>query len=108
MRRAVVAILVEEHHRSVQSACVIAGLSRTAHYRPPVRLEDADAPILAALTALIAQEGRWGFWKCRNRLRALGHDWNHKWIYRVYRALQLNQVRRTNKRAPTRVKVPLP
>ena len=107
MRRAVVAILVDEHDRSVVSACQIAGLSRTAHYRPPVRPEDGDAPIIAALTTLIAQEGRWGFWKCRNRLRDLGYRWNHKRIYRVYRALKLNQVRRTKKRVPTRIKVPL-
>lgn len=107
MRRAVVAILVEEHDRSVVSACQIAGLSRTAHYRLTVRPADADALIIAALTTLIAQESRRGFWKCRNRLRHLGHRWNHKRIYRAYRALKLNQVRRTKKRVPTRVRVPL-
>ncbi len=107
MRRAVVAILVEEHHRSIQSACQIARLSRTAYYRPRRAREDDDAPVIAALTALIAKEGRWGFWKCRNRLRALGHPWNHKRVYRVYCALRLNQVRRTKKRVPTRDRIPL-
>jgi putative transposase len=102
-----VAILIDEHHRPVSSACQIAGLSRTAHYRPPTPDVDDDAPIVAALTALIAQWHRWGFWKCRNRLRDLGHPWNHKRVYRVYCALKLNQVRRTKKRVPTRVKVPL-
>jgi len=102
-----VAILVDEHTRSIVSACQIAGLSRTAFYRPPQMGDDADAPIIAALTTLIAQEGRWGFWKCRHRLRDLGHPWNHKRIYRVYRALKLNQIRRTKKRVPTRVRVPL-
>ena len=106
MRRAVVAILVDEHRRSVVSACEIAGLSRTAYDRPPSALDDADAPIIAALTTLIAQEGRWGFWKCRHRLRALGHPWNHKRVYRVYCARQLNHVRRTKKRIPTRGQVP--
>jgi putative transposase len=107
VRRAVTAILVEEHDRSVVSACRIAGLSRTAFYRPPCERVDADGPIIRALTALIAQEGRWGFWKCRNRLRTMGYRWNHKRVYRVYTALKLNQVRRTKKRVPTRVKVPL-
>lgn len=107
MRRAVVAILVQEHARPVGAACVIAGLSRTAYYRPPQAADDADAPIIAALNAVIAQEGRWGFWKCRNRLRALGHPWNHKRVYRVYCALKLNHVRRTKKRVLTRVRIPL-
>jgi putative transposase len=107
MRRAVVAILVDEHMRSVVSATQIAGLSRTAFYRPQQAVDGADAPIIAALTTLIAQEGRWGFWKCRHRLRNLGRRWNHKRVYRVYCALKLNQLRRTKKRVPTRVRVPL-
>ena len=107
MRRAVTAILVDEHDRSVVSACRIAGLSRTAFYRPPRDRVDADGPIIRALTAVIAQEGRWGFWKCRNRLRDMGYRWNHKRLDRVYLALKLKQVRRTKKRVPTRVKVPL-
>jgi putative transposase len=107
VRRAVATILVEEHTRSVRSACRIVGLSRTAFARPPAPSADADAPIIAALMTLIAQEHRWGFWKCRHRLRDLGHMWNHKRIYRVYCAIKLNQVRRTKKRVPTRVKVPL-
>ncbi len=69
--------------------------------------EDEDAPVIAALTTLIEREGRWGFWKCWHRLRALGHPRNHKRVYRVYCALRLNQVRRTNKRVLTRERIPL-
>ena len=47
----------------------------------------------------MAKHGRWGFWKCFDRLRALGHPWNHK---RVYCALRLNQARRSKKRPPKR------
>jgi putative transposase len=101
------AILVEEHDRSVVSACKIAGLSLTASYRPPSQRVDAEGLIIRALTALIAQEGRGAFWKCGNRLRVMGYRWNHKRVYRVYTALKLNQVRRTKKRVLTRVKVPL-
>ncbi len=68
---------------------------------------DVDAPVITALQAVLEQHGRWGFWKCFERLRALGHAWNHKRVYRVYCALGLNQVRRTKKRVPTREVVPL-
>jgi putative transposase len=58
---------------------------------------DADAPIIAALTALVSQEHRRGFWKRRNRLRDLGYRWNQKRICRVYRALTLHLMRLTGK-----------
>lgn len=54
-------------------ACEIAGRSRTAFSRPPVASLDADAPIIAVLMAVIAKECRWGFWKCFDLVRALGH-----------------------------------
>lgn len=109
------AILTDEHALPVQRACQIARFSRTAYYRALAR-ETAmeaggsvpiDAPIIDALGKVLEKNGRWGFWKCFQRLRALGHPWNHKRVHRVYRALGLNQVRRTKKRVPTRDVVPL-
>ena len=90
-------------------ACGIAGLSRTAYYRSPDdgAACDLDAPVIEALRTLIDAHGQWGFWKCWQRLRDLGHAWNHKRVHRVYCALRLNQVRRTKKRLPARVVTPL-
>ena len=68
---------------------------------------DTDAPIITALQALVAKHGRWGFWKCFDRLRALGQPWNHKRVYRVYCTLRFNQTRRTKKRLPKRDVLPL-
>jgi len=42
-----------------------------------------------------------------NRLRKLGYTWNHKRVYRVYKALGLNFKTRTKKRIPKRVQHPL-
>jgi putative transposase len=107
-----VTILTEDHGLPVQRACQIARCSRTAFYRAQ-RSDakgspaDADAPVITALQAVLERHGRWGFWKCFDRLRAVGHAWNHKRVYRVYCALGLHQVRRTKKRVPTREVVPL-
>ena len=106
------AILTQEHALPVQRACAIARCSRTAFYRAQAVTDgptqaDADAPIITALQAIVEQHGRWGFWKCFDRLRALGKPWNHKRVYRVYCALRLNQTRRTKKRLPKRDALPL-
>lgn len=52
------------------------------------------------MNKLVEAHPRWGVWKYITRLRAMGHPWNHKRIYRVYRQLGLNQPRRTKRRIP--------
>jgi len=49
--------LVDEHHKSVVQACGILGLSRTANYRPALASAEADAPVVAALTRIVAALG---------------------------------------------------
>jgi len=105
----VVEILVREHQLPVVAACRVARLSRTAWYRRPSERADRDRDVIDALIALIEHphRTRWGFWKCYDRLRNTGSWWNHKRVHRVYRALRLNQRRRTKKRVPTRLRQPL-
>lgn len=61
-----------------------------------------DCEIIEALQKLVGKHPRWGFWKCFDRLKLSGKTWNHKRVYRVYKALGLNQKRRTKKRLPVR------
>lgn len=63
--------------------------------------------MIEALLAVVDAAPQWGFWLCRDRLRALGHGWNWKRIYRVYCALGLNLPRRRKKRLVTRTHIPL-
>lgn len=48
-----------------------------------------------------------GFGKLFKLIRRRGHDWNHKRVWRVYRALGLNRRRVGKKRLPTRNPQPL-
>lgn len=82
------------------------GLSRAAFYRPPGGSPNDDE-VIAALNKLVERNGRWGFWKCFDRLRLDGERWNHKRVLRVYRAMRLNLPRRTKKRLPTRERQPI-
>ena len=107
-KRAAVGLLITEHGLSVTRACRAVRLSRAAYYRPIVpRGLGPDAPVIDALQGVVATAPRWGFWKCFDRLRLLGHAWNHKRVHRVYCALRLNLPRRTRRRVPRRVQHPL-
>jgi putative transposase len=98
---------VQEHRLPIRWACRMVRLSRAAYYRPPIPQARADAAVIAALTAVVAEHGRWGFWKCFDRLRLQGQPWNHKRVHRVYCALRLNLPRRTKRRVPHRLRQPL-
>ena len=100
-------MLVREHRFSVQRACRVVRLSRTAYYQPPVPASRRDAAVIAALTDAVARYPRWGFWKLFDRLRVEGRPWNHKHVHRVYCALRLNLPRRTTRRVPRRLRQPL-
>lgn len=98
---------MEEHQLTVSHTCRVVGLSRAAWYRPPTPWTVRDAEVIDALTTVVGPHPRWGFWKCRDRLRLDGRPWNHKRLHRVYCALGLNIRRRTKRRVPTRPRQPL-
>ena len=108
-KRQAIAILHHAHGLSVQRACRAVRLSRAAYYRPPGDGERLyrDQPVIDALQAVVAENTRWGFWKCYDALRFEGRCWNHKRVYRVYCALRLNLPRRTRRRIPRRIRQPL-
>ena len=99
--------LVTVNDLPVQRACRAVGMGRATYYRPRIDWARRDAPVIAALTTLVAERSRWGFWKCCDRLRNLGHPWNHKRLWRVYCQLRLNLPWRTKKRLPIRLRQPL-
>ena len=90
--------LAGDQKLSIRQSCQLVNLSRAAYYRDENKLAVRDAPVIEALNAIVAKHGRWGFWKCHDRLRLKGHSWNHKRVWRVYCAMKLNLPRRTKRR----------
>lgn len=99
--------MVEEHHLSRVRACKAVGLPRSALYKPTTDQADKDAAVIDAINAVVDKRPRWGFWKCFERLRADGHGWNHKRVYRVYCGMRLNLKRKAKRRVITRQRQPL-
>lgn len=107
MKRQAAEIIVRDHGISINRACRLVKLSRTAWYRRPASRRERDGEVIGALLQLVEQKPRWGFWKLFPRLRHIGHGWNHKRVHRVYCALRLNLPRRTKRRVPHRLRQPL-
>ena len=81
---------VAQHGVSIALACRTFGLSETCfRYRP--RLSDENEQIADLLVGLTHAHKTWGLGSCFLYLRNVqGHGWNHKRVYRIYRALELN------------------
>ena len=90
--------LAKDQGLSIKRSCQLVNLSRAAYYREENKLAVRDAPVVEALNAVVAKHGRWGFWKCHDRLRLDGHPWNHKRVWRIYCQMKLNLPRRTKRR----------
>ena len=99
--------LVARHQLSTTRACAAVKLSRWSWYRPVVSAEARDREVIEALNAIVEKHPRWGFRMCYDRLRLVGHGWNHKRVYRVYKAMKLNLRRRAKRRLPTPVQQPM-
>ncbi len=99
--------MMEVHARPLRRSCECVGMSRSAWYNPPADWAVRDAEVIAALARLVEKHPSRGFWKCRKRLRRTHPQWNHKRIYRVYKAMHLNLRRRARRRLPKRERAEL-
>ena len=75
---------------SVRLACQAFSISETC-YRYQAKLKDENALIADWLVRLTHNQRNWGFGLCYLYLRNVKRfSWNHKRVYRIYRALELN------------------
>ncbi len=82
-------------------------LPRSSYYLEDTNRLAKDKDVVEFLQSEVEKHTRWGFWKCFDRARFLGHLWNHKRVYRVYLALGLNLRRKIKKRVLTRERQPV-
>jgi putative transposase len=81
---------VEEKRSTIRLACVAFRISETC-YRYEPRLSCENEEIADWLIRLTHNQRNWGFGLCFLYLRNVkGYGWNHKRVYRIYRALELN------------------
>lgn len=82
--------LVQAKRASIRVVCVALSLSETA-YRYQSKRSTENAEIADWLVRLTDTHRNWGFGLCYLYLRNVkGLCWNHKRVYRIYRALELN------------------
>lgn len=97
--------MIKEHRLSISRACSAINMARSLFYYEYQR-ED-DSAIIDAIHTVLEKHPRYGFWAIFERLKRRGYSWNHKRVYRVYKALGLNIRRKAKKRIPSRIKQPL-
>jgi putative transposase len=82
--------IVSRGRTSIRHACQLFSVSETC-YRYQPRHADENAEIADWLVRLTTTYRTWGFGLCFLYLRNVkGFGWNHKRVYRIYRALELN------------------
>ncbi len=89
----------------IVQGCKTVGMARSVFYYRG--FQKSDLQVEQRLRQLAEEHPRWGLWKMVRKVRAEGHVWNHKRVYRVYKALGFNFRRKGKRRLPQRVKQPL-
>jgi len=104
-RRELARWATEEYGVSKRRACSLCSISLGCYwYRSRRKPDDEVADVLLRLAA---SHSSWGFGLMFDWIRANGHPWNHKRVYRVYKELALNLRIKPKKRLPSRNPVPL-
>jgi putative transposase len=81
---------VAQHATSIRIACTAFGISETC-YRYRATLSSENEEVADWLIRLTNNQRNWGFGLCFLYLRNVKqYRWNHKRVYRIYRALELN------------------
>ncbi len=103
-RKELAQFIVAEEVLSIQRACAMVSLSRSMWYYKSVK---NDTEVMDKLIEMSEIKPNRGFDYYYYRRRKQGFIWNRKRVLRVYRLLGLTIRRKSRKRLPARIKVPL-
>jgi putative transposase len=95
-KREVVDYLVSGYSMNIRQACKSLNLERSSYYYHPKRKKDTE--LIDCLNELSQKYPSYGFRKMFHSLRNQGFGWNHKKVYRVYKKLGLNLLRKRRRR----------
>lgn len=98
------AYLMESHQASIGRACRVVSLPRSMYYYKTTRDDTAVIDKLRELSEAYPTEGQDLYY---SRIRQQGMVWNYKRVRRVYLLMGMNRRRKTRRRVPARVKLPL-
>jgi len=78
--------------RSIRRCSLVLGIRRQSYYRRKQghRPEELDMVIADLLHQVTKRFVAWGFWMVFHFLRRQGHPWNHKRVYRIWKAQALH------------------
>lgn len=99
-KREVVNYLVSEYPINIRQACKSLNLERSSYYYQPQRKEDTE--LIGCLNELSEKHPSYGFKKIFHSLRNQGFSCNHKKVYRIYKKLGLNLLRKRKRRLASR------
>jgi putative transposase len=95
-KREVVDYLVSGYPMNIRQAFKSLNLERSSYYYHPKRKKDTE--LIDCLNELSQKYPSYGFRKMFHSLRNQGFGWNHKKVYRVYKKLGLNLLRKRRRR----------
>lgn len=77
---------------SIRTCCAVLGFRRQTYYQRKGghRPEELDAHIADLLHQVTRRFVAWGFWMVFHFLRRQGYTWNHKRVYRIWKAEELH------------------
>jgi len=99
-----VAYVLDSYQMSISRACRVVSLPKSMYYYKTTKDDSETIAKLEELASSYPTEGQDLYY---GRIRTQGFKWNYKRVRRVYLLLGLNQRRKTRKRLPERVKIPL-
>lgn len=97
--------MISDEGLSIRRACKVVNISFSVYYYR-FKEKTADKEVIAVLEKIADKYPTYGFKKMFHLLRADGHKWNHKRVYRIYVMMGLNIRRKRKRRLPARVKTP--